>query len=81
MDDAALVYLALIEVFAAAGETAVPDGPTLSAVVQAGYEFIMARADRISDPLWRQSFLENVPANRAGIQWWRRLHPSSPTKT
>jgi len=81
MDDAALVYLALIEVFAAVGETAVTDGPTLSAVVQAGYEFIMARADRISDPLWRQSFLENVPANRAGIQWWRRLHPSSPTKT
>jgi hypothetical protein len=40
------------------------------AIVAATYQLLMARAESISDPRWRQSFLEDVPSNRAVIKRW-----------
>lgn len=35
--------------------------------VQMGYRVLMERADKISDPDWRESFLENIPEHRTLI--------------
>jgi DNA-binding SARP family transcriptional activator/tetratricopeptide (TPR) repeat protein len=70
MDEALPTYLALAEVFEALGD----DAMTQSVIV-AGYELVMTRAAQISDSLWRQSFLENVPSNQAVVARWRRIHP------
>jgi len=40
--------------------------------LQAGYQTLMERADRISDPAWRKSFLENVPEHRALVEKWNQ---------
>ena len=42
-------------------------------VTGAGYQELMQRAEKISDPDWRRSFLENVAENRAIIDRWQRL--------
>jgi len=34
---------------------------------------LMERADKISDPDWRKSFLENVPEHLALIEMWEGL--------
>ena len=31
-------------------------------------------ADKITDPKWRKSFLENVEENRAILEMWERMH-------
>lgn len=63
------VYQTCADVF-----TALDDEGTAQAALDAGYGELMERAGRISDPAWRQSFLENVVYNRtlmerrAGLQ-------------
>ena len=42
-------------------------------VIETGYRELLARARKISDPQWRQAFLENVPHNRALAQQWKNL--------
>jgi hypothetical protein len=42
-------------------------------VREAGYRALMELADKLSNPEWRRSFLENVPANRAIVAWRQRL--------
>ena len=48
--------------------------PTAWAIIEAAHELVMARAEKISDPLWRRTFLENVPSNRAVVERWRGIH-------
>jgi class 3 adenylate cyclase/tetratricopeptide (TPR) repeat protein len=62
-----LAYLTCAEVFEALDEP-VPAREALAA----GYREVMARAEKISDPEWRQSFLENVPEHRALVAQWER---------
>jgi hypothetical protein len=62
-----LAYLTCVEVFEALGEL-----ETSRAALAAGYRDVMARAEKISDPEWRQSFLENVPEHRALVAQWER---------
>ncbi len=45
------------------------------AAVEAGYRELTDRAEKISDPEWRKSFLENVPEHRAITELWERLTP------
>jgi class 3 adenylate cyclase/tetratricopeptide (TPR) repeat protein len=51
---------------------ALGDAATSRAAVEAGYRDLMARADKISDPDWRQSFLDNIPEHRAMVDLWER---------
>jgi class 3 adenylate cyclase/tetratricopeptide (TPR) repeat protein len=43
------------------------------AAIEGGYRELMSRADRIIDAEWRESFLENVPENRALMEMWDRM--------
>jgi predicted ATPase len=43
--------------------------------VEAGYHELVDRAEKIDDPEWRRSFLENVPEHRAIVDLWERLTP------
>jgi tetratricopeptide (TPR) repeat protein len=52
-------YLTCARVFQAAG-----DSSAVRAALEAGYQELYARAGKISDPDWRQSFLENIPEHR-----------------
>jgi hypothetical protein len=52
---------------------ALDDRETSRAVVEAGYRELMAYADRIDDPAWRKSFLENDPFNRALVEMYERM--------
>jgi predicted ATPase len=57
-------YLTCAEVFEARGETG-----RSRAAVEAGYQELSTRAGKISDPEWRQSFLENIPEHREMTRW------------
>ncbi|MGB8644545.1 MAG: adenylate/guanylate cyclase domain-containing protein, partial [Anaerolineae bacterium] len=48
-------------------------GDRVRQVIEVGYRRLMMQAARISDPEWRQSYLENVPENRAIVERWERL--------
>ncbi|MBK9710398.1 MAG: AAA family ATPase [Kouleothrix sp.] len=74
MDEAVPTYLTIAEVCEALASStgALADGATVRTIVAAGHALVMARAERISDPLWRRSFLENVPSNRAVVDRWQR---------
>jgi adenylate cyclase len=41
--------------------------------LEGAYQDLIARADKISDPVWRKSFLENVPENAQLLQAYRNL--------
>jgi len=41
--------------------------------VEAGYRELMERVEKIDEPEWKKSFLENVPEHRAIIELWERL--------
>ncbi|MGE5141468.1 MAG: tetratricopeptide repeat protein, partial [Rudaea sp.] len=43
------------------------------AVVEAGYRELMTRANKISNPEWRASYLENDPFNRELVALWERM--------
>ncbi len=63
-----LGYETCADVFAAAGQA------TLARqAIEAGYNELMARADRISLPEWRQSFLEHVPEHRRIQSRWQEF--------
>lgn len=62
-----LAYLTCARVFDAQG-----DAENSRAAMEAGYRELMTRADKISDPEWRQSFLGNVAEHRALIEMWER---------
>jgi predicted ATPase/DNA-binding SARP family transcriptional activator len=40
-------------------------------VIEAGYRDLMQRAEKISDPDWRRSFIEDVAENRAIVERWK----------
>jgi tetratricopeptide (TPR) repeat protein len=64
---ATLCYQTCADLFDALGEAA-----TARAAVEAGYHELMARAEKITKPEWRASFLENVAEHRAIVELWER---------
>lgn len=78
MDEALPTYLTLAEVFEgfATQTMMAEDEASARAILEAANQLVTARAAAISDPAWRQSFLENVPSNRALIERWQRLRHS-----
>ncbi|MEW5957004.1 MAG: AAA family ATPase [Chloroflexota bacterium] len=66
-----LVYLYLANVFN--GVETFESAGLAGEVIEAGYRELMRIAHKISDPQWRQSFLENVPENRSLVERWERL--------
>jgi class 3 adenylate cyclase/predicted ATPase len=57
------------DIFDALGEPA-----EAQAAVEMGYREVIQDADKITDPKWRKSFLENVEENRAILEMWERMH-------
>ena len=67
-----LGYETCADVFSATGHAALTRH-----VIEAGYRELMARADRISLPEWRQSFLEHIPEHRRiQTRWEEYTNPS-----
>jgi tetratricopeptide (TPR) repeat protein len=62
-------YSTCVEVFDTLG-----DLPSARAAAEAGCAELMRRAERISEPEWRASYLENVPEHRALRAKWEQLH-------
>ncbi|MGB8644209.1 MAG: tetratricopeptide repeat protein [Anaerolineae bacterium] len=62
------VYLGVADIFDALG--AVSES---RAATEAGYRKLMSRADKITNPEWRRSFLENIQEHRALVDLWERL--------
>jgi len=61
-----LGYVTCVDVFTATGEVALA-----RLVVGAGYRELIKRADKISLPEWRHSFLERVPEHRRIQALWQ----------
>jgi class 3 adenylate cyclase/tetratricopeptide (TPR) repeat protein len=61
-------YFVGYQVLARAGHTG-----EAQAALQAAYNLVLSRANKITDPALRQSFLERVPMNRAIVAEARRL--------
>jgi len=66
-----LIYLTCYEVLLAAGDS------RAQAILDEGYSLLQGRASRL-DKTWKNSFLENVPANRALLAAWQRSLYSYP---
>jgi tetratricopeptide (TPR) repeat protein len=64
-----LAYQTCADVYEAQG-----DSESAHAAVEMGYRRLMARADRISEPAWRRSFLDDVPEHRRIVQKWKKAH-------
>lgn len=64
-----LTYLTCVNVFAAVGDT-----ETSKAALEAGYKFLMERAEKITNPEWKKSYLENFPEHREIVAKWQELH-------
>lgn len=67
-----LVYQTCADIFQATGAH-----ETARAAVEAGYQELLSRADKITDAEWRKSFLENVSEHRAMVGLWARTHTTS----
>ena len=67
MENPATAYRNCSEVFEALGE-----GASAREALESGHQALMDKADAIDKPDWRQSFLENVPENRALMEMWER---------
>jgi hypothetical protein len=65
LENPAWVYRACSEVFEALGEA-----ETARSVLESGHQALLEKAVTINLPEWRQSFLENVPDNRALMEMW-----------
>ena len=52
---------------------ALDDPATSRRALEAGYRELRECADKISNPKWPKSFLENVPEHRAIVEMWERL--------
>jgi predicted ATPase/DNA-binding SARP family transcriptional activator len=65
----ARMYNCVADVFAAI------ESPPASSrdVIEAGYLDLMSSAEKISNPDWRKSYLENVAENRILVERWRAL--------
>jgi tetratricopeptide (TPR) repeat protein len=61
-------YLTLAETFDALG-----DELRYREAVEAGYQTVLAVAETIDVPAWRQTFLEEVPAHRKILELWERV--------
>ena len=61
------IYLICAETFDAIGEE-----ENVQAVIEIGHSELIKVADRNNIPVWRQSFLENVPDHRAIMEMWER---------
>jgi hypothetical protein len=67
-----LCYQTCADIFDALG-----DPQTSRAAVEAGYRQLMTRAEKISDPDWRRSFIDNIPEHRAIFELWERKQAGS----
>jgi len=67
MENPATAYRSCSEVFEALGEQA-----SAREVLESGHQALIEKADKIDKHDWRQSFLENVPENRALLDMWER---------
>ncbi len=56
------------------GFDALGDAENAQPALDAGYRELMTRADKISNPEWRRSFLENVAEHRAIVEMWERFN-------
>jgi tetratricopeptide (TPR) repeat protein len=63
-----LCFLTVAEIFDALGQTGDARG-----AVEAGYQELMERADKIGNLQWRKSFMENVEFNRELVEMWERM--------
>jgi hypothetical protein len=63
-----LGYYTCVQVFSTLGDT----GREAEAIQQ-GYQEMLARAEKISDPAWQKAFLENIPEHRAIARSWAQL--------
>jgi tetratricopeptide (TPR) repeat protein len=63
-----LAYLTCAEVFQAAGEA-----NRYQAALEAGYRDLMERAEKISDPEWRDSYLLNIPEHIKTIRLYEMM--------
>jgi tetratricopeptide (TPR) repeat protein len=61
------VFRTIADTFDALGET-----EDLEAVLASAHQALLELAKKIDEPEWRQSFLENVPENRALLEMWER---------
>jgi tetratricopeptide (TPR) repeat protein len=61
-------HLTCAQIFESAGDT-----HKAQAAVDSGYKELLIRAEKISDPNWRKSFLENVPEHRLIIEYQERM--------
>ncbi len=68
-------YLHCAEVFEALGER-----ENCQAVLDLAHRLFMEMADQIDVPEWRQSFLENIPENRALMEMWERYRRQSDSR-
>ena len=68
MPYAGRLYRTCAEIFDALG-----DSEKARQAAAAGYRALMQVADSINIPEWRQSYLQNVPDNRALLEMWERL--------
>jgi len=68
------IYLCIADVVA---QVAMP-GVTEREVLDAGYANLVQKADLISDPEWRRSFLEDELSNRALAIRWKSLNRAEP---
>jgi class 3 adenylate cyclase/tetratricopeptide (TPR) repeat protein len=67
MDNPGMIYRSCAETFDILGEA-----ENSQAAIESGHQVLMELADKINIPEWRQSFLENVPDNRAIMEMWER---------
>jgi eukaryotic-like serine/threonine-protein kinase len=67
MENPSAAYGICAEVFEALGEQ-----ENARLALEAGHQALVEKADTINIPEWRQSFLENVPENRALLEMWER---------
>jgi tetratricopeptide (TPR) repeat protein len=74
MDYPSRVYLCIADVVA---QVAMP-GVTEREVLDAGYAELARKAEMISDPEWRRSFLEDERSNRALAARWTSLNLAAP---
>jgi class 3 adenylate cyclase/predicted ATPase len=61
-------YLTCVEAYTALGESGLA-----RKAIEAGYDELMTRADKISQLEWGRSFLVNVPEHRAIIELWEQI--------
>lgn len=67
LENPATAYRNCAEVLEALG-----DEQAAQEALESGHQALMEKADSIDKPEWRQSFLENVPENRALLEMWER---------